>query len=755
MLPDALAHLLNPEQLQAVTAPRGPLLVVAGAGTGKTRVVTCRVAHLIRQGIPPYRILAVTFTNKAAREMKARIEAGVSGQSVWAGTFHSFAARVLRREAELVGFTPDFSIYDEDDAKSTVKAVADGIMLTDAVEDLEIDDVRREISGFKNACVAPEEVASADRRTRFIADAYRLYQAALRERNAMDFDDLLLNLHNLLTGNADVRGRYASRFDAVLVDEYQDTNAVQARIVDILSEKHGNLTVTGDPDQSIYSWRGARLENILQFQARYPEAVVVRLERNYRSTPDIIRAADTLIRNNAERLERGLRSQADSGTPVAVAMVDDEFAEARWILELVESRIRSSANDYSDFAVLYRTNFQSRALETVALEYGIPYVVFGGQAFFERQEVRDVIAYLRLVLNPSDAAAFRRALVRPSRGVGEKTVDRIVAYASAHAVDLFAAVDALAQAGAFGARQTSGLNAFISLRRTLLSLPPSPVAPFVRAVVSGAGFSEYWKEHKQADRIENVEELVNAAAQFDDDNPDGSLRSFLDMVSLVTDQDRATDSQTSGRVMFMTLHAAKGLEFPVVFLAGLAEGLFPHSRSIGEDSRGGALEEERRLCYVGMTRAMRELYLMSPAMRRIGGGMVRVQPSRFLSELPEDEIDWEDVRSTASSAFWSGASASRRSADFWSSGAPSYAKPSRSRRTPDASAASADAVERVYDEEYSAEVGFSTGDRVYHKVFGAGTVEQSGSQYVVVKFSSAGRKRLALSFAKLRKIGQS
>ncbi|HHN45871.1 MAG TPA: ATP-dependent DNA helicase PcrA [Planctomycetes bacterium] len=760
MLAERLAELLNAEQLEAVTAPRGPLLVVAGAGTGKTRVITYRVAHMVASGTPPYRVLAVTFTNKAAREMKSRIQNEIECGDAWVSTFHSFAARVLRRDAAHLGFTPDFSIYDEDDSKSVTRAALLETANTAAEVELSPQSVAAEISRLKTAGVSPDETRVHDLRSRIVRDCYAFYAKALQDNNAMDFDDLLLNLLRLLDGESEAREYWRGRFAAVLVDEYQDTNEIQARIVDALAEKHGNITVTGDPDQSIYSWRGARLKNILEFGQKYPGAKVVRLESNYRSTPDIVGAADALIKNNAGRLERSLRSIAGPGRPVTVALLDDDFAEARWVVERVKTLAMRGGYTYGDFAVLYRTNYQSRPFETICLDYEVPYVVVGGMAFFERQEVRDVIAYLRLALNPADEAAFRRAAVRPSRGVGAKTLDAVVAHARARSLDVLSAAAELVAARRLSSGQAAGLHEFVEIMQRLRSLPLAPVHNLVKAVVEGAGFRLYWDERQETERVENVDELLNAAAQFDEDNPESSLRLFLDMVALVTDQDRMAGEKTQGCLTLMTLHAAKGLEFPVVFLAGLAEGCLPHSRSLADEDNPDALEEERRLCYVGITRARRELFLASPAARRFGGAMVKVAASRFINELPERDIHYEDERrlygAAAGASFWSGAE-TRRFGNTWGGLAAGRSAASGGKRRKPAAARAADAereaVERVYDAQYSLETGFRKGDRVRHSVFGDGVVERAGSEHVVVDFQRVGRKRLAVSFAKLEKIG--
>ena len=758
---EKLPSLLNEAQLEAVTAPAGPLLVVAGAGTGKTRVITYRVAYLISKGAPQHRVLAVTFTNKAAREMKDRIQNEVECPDVWVSTFHSFAARVLRHEGQRLGYTSDFSIYDEDDSKSVIRDIALEISLKEKLEDLSPDDARKEISRLKNSLISPDEMNVVDMRTRLIAETYHKYDEALRSQNAMDFDDLLLNLMKLLENDNDVRDHYQQRFDAILVDEYQDTNSAQGRIVDIMSEKHLNLTVTGDPDQSIYSWRGARLQNILDFQKKYSNACVVRLERNYRSTPNIVAAADTVIRNNQKRLERALYTKTPEGKPVTVAVVDEEMAEARWVIEHIVSEVRLKKGTYNDYAVLYRTNFQSRAFETICLDYQVPYVVVGGQAFFERQEVRDVISYMRLIVNPLDEAAFRRAMLRPSRGVGEKTVDSIIAAARSNKSDLLSTIRKLGGEYKLPSRQADGAFAFLEMMEDLRKMPLTPVAPIVKAVIEGSGFKMYWQEKGEEERNENIDELLNAAAQYDEDNPESSLRGFLDMVSLVTDQDRISDQETQGRLVLMTLHAAKGLEFPVVFLTGLVEGSLPHSRSITSESGPDALEEERRLCYVGMTRARRELYLTTSGARRVGGGIMRVLPSRFLDELPKDGIEWEDTRSMREFSAKGAHSWDEVGMGAWDrttksgrgKGKPSSWSAKWRDESPKSVEKQRDAIERVYDEAFSAEAGFKSGDKVRHAVFGTGVVEKAGTDHVVVNFQQVGRKRLALSFAKLEKLG--
>lgn len=638
---------LNPEQRDAVEHGEGPLLVLAGAGSGKTRVLTARAARLIGEGLEPTRLLAVTFTNKAAGEMRERIEGliGSSTRGLWIGTFHSVAARILRMEAPHTSRTRAFTIYDEDDSIRTLK---------DVMESTGYDPkrwapraLRGRISNAKNALMGPAEYESEafDLLSEVVAKVYPAYQRELVRRNAYDFDDLLFETVRLLETVEGVRGRYAARFAYVLVDEYQDTNHAQYRMVKALASRHGNLCVVGDDDQAVYGWRGADIRNILDFEADFPGAHVVRLERNYRSTGSILEVANSVISRNLARKPKRLHTEREAGDPIEVVRCDDERAEAAWVSSQIEAG--RGTRGLNEFAVLYRTNAQSRAFEEAFRRAGIPYRIVGGVPFYERREVKDVIAYLRLLVNPADDIAFLRAVGWPRRGVGAKSLERLEELARAGG-DAGETVEPLALAAA-RARHEDGIPRMAArgLRRfadgladVRASLPASSAREALEACVATFGLATALAEEEDgADRLENVSELFAAAEAFERDDveaPDddaADLELFLQSVSLRSDLDEADFDGEA--VTMITLHNAKGLEFPVVFLGGLEEGLFPLSRAM---ETPGGLEEERRLFYVGVTRAMDRLSLTYADRRWRAGMASRSAPSSFIDELPEEHL---------------------------------------------------------------------------------------------------------------------
>ncbi len=637
---------LNPEQRAAVEHGDGPLLVLAGAGSGKTRVLTARVAHLVESGgIPPDRLLAVTFTNKAAGEMRERIGSliGRDTRGLWIGTFHSMAARILRREAPRLGRGRAFTIYDEDDSLRAIK---------DAMEECDYDprrwsprSLRARISSAKNACVGPSEYAvdTYDLMGRAVGEVYPVYQRLLIRRNAYDFDDLLFEAVRLLEQHQEARGHYADRFLHVLVDEYQDTNHAQYRILKALAGQHGNICVVGDDDQSIYGWRGADLRNILDFERDFPGAHVISLEQNYRSTGAILEVANAVIANNVERKPKRLRTERPVGERIQVVRTADERREASWVVKEIEARMPRVG--LRDCAVLYRTNAQSRAFEEALRRAGLPYRIVGGVPFFERREVKDLLAYLRLTVNPSDDAAFQRAVRWPRRGVGDVTLDRLQDAARETGESLLEAaarasgIEELPGAGGRALEDfAAGIARLAELQAT--AQPLEVLEACVRRFGLAAALEE---EEDGADRLENVSELFATAAAFDrsdveepdDESGDASdLELYLQSVSLrseIDDVDFDGDALT-----LMTLHNAKGLEFPSVFVAGLEEGLFPLSRAV-ESHQG--LEEERRLFYVGVTRAMDRLYLTYADRRWRAGMESRSMRSSFLDELPEEPVE--------------------------------------------------------------------------------------------------------------------
>ncbi|MEI8105684.1 MAG: UvrD-helicase domain-containing protein [Actinomycetes bacterium] len=709
---------LNEAQREAVVTTDGPLLVIAGAGSGKTRVLTYRVAHLLAAaGAQPNEILAITFTNKAAAEMRERIEEAVGprARAIWILTFHAACGRILRREAERLGYRSSFTIYDQADQVRLVKQ---------CLEELDRDPKRfvpraihTQISNAKNQLIGPDEYAQrvASFYDQTVADVYGLYQRKLFNLNAMDFDDLLMLAVDVLQRFPEVHERWAKSFRWVLVDEYQDTNHAQYILLKLLAGGHQNLMVVGDPDQSVYSFRGADIRNILEFEKDFPATKVIPLEQNYRSTNWILNAANTVIANNRERKEKELWSALGDGDPVRVIETEDEHAEARFVAAEIAGLLEYGYS-LGEVAVVYRTNAQSRVLEDVLVRQGIGYLVIGGPRFYERAEIKDAIAYLQVIDNPFDAVSLTRIANRPRRGVGDTSLQKLGAFAAATGITLW---DALGRADEAGLA-TASLKAVQGLRSLLQSLMAQAqelsIAELLRRVIERTEYEEYLTaglpKWEAEGKIENLEELVGVAQEYEADADEPSLSHFLQEISLHSDQDALRDADGAGQVTLMTLHNAKGLEFRAVFVLGLEEGIFPHSRSLEENT----LEEERRLCYVGMTRA-RERLVMTHAMRRsLYGRTDSNQPSRFLDELPAEGVERERL----APATWRGV------------GTP-VARRETAPRTdvPD----------------------LSTGDSVRHSTLGAGIVTRIEADGVVtVRFEDGAERRLMLEYAPLERI---
>ena len=655
-----LAGELNPAQVKAASHVDGPLLVLAGAGSGKTRVLTCRIAHLVEQlGIDPYHILAVTFTNKAAAEMKDRIERMLVQGDVpqWVGTFHSLSARILRREAETLGFRRDFVIYDGDDQLALVKRV---------MKDLEISDkrfapeaVRNHISGAKDQLLSPGEYRSQQGdffEQQVVARVYEAYQLALEDCNALDFDDLIMRLAVGYATHPDLLNRYQERFQYILVDEYQDTNRAQYEWINRLARKYRNLCVVGDDDQSIYAWRGADIRNILEFEKDYPEARVVRLEQNYRSTRLILKAGNEVIRNNRDRKGKELWTDNPSGERIGLVETLDDRDEARWICRKIRELRTGTGRVLRDFTLLYRTNAQSRTLEDELRRAGMPYVIVGGVRFFERKEVKDVLAYLKILVNGRDAISFRRMVNTPVRGIGAVSVGRVEQLAVERGIDYVEALYRAGDAGLSGkaARAAADLGEFLlRLRSRLQEISGAEAA---RSLLEKTGYLrelelEAVRNVEAEVRVQNVNELMAALEEAterpEEGQPVAGLEDFLEEVALVTDIDRWDESVDC--VTLMTLHNAKGLEFPVVFITGMEDGLFPISRAMESPTD---LEEERRLCYVGITRAKEQLFLTHANLRRRYGGASATLRSRFIDEIPDELVSRESTGRHYSRSSW-------------------------------------------------------------------------------------------------------
>ena len=628
---------LNPAQREAVLHTEGPLLVFAGAGSGKTRVLTYRVAHLTEQGIDPFHIIAITFTNKAATEMRERIGAITPmGEQVWVSTFHAACTRILRREIDALGYGSGFTIYDAQDSERLIK---------ECIKELKLDDkdypprkIAATISAQKNELISPceyERVTAGYYRESKIADVYVLYQKKLVASNALDFDDIIVQTVNLLTHHEHVRSKYQNRFRYVLVDEYQDTNHAQYRLVNLLVGDAHNICVVGDDDQSIYGWRGANIENILRFEKDYPNAKIVKLEENYRSTQHILDAANAVISRNDNRAAKSLWTKNDKGVPLKLYTAGTDREEGAFVAGVIGQMVQEGAQ-YSDFAVLYRTNAQSRIMEDQLVMHGMPYRLFGGVRFYERMEIKDVLAYLKAVNNPADDLAYTRIINVPRRGIGTTTISKVQEYAAINGIPFS---QALAQSEQIPGMKNKKLKDFSGFMTSCIeTAKDSPVSVLMEKILSETGYYQGLNDGtiEGEGRMENVDELMAKARQFERESEDMSLGRFLEDVALVADIDNYEED--SGAVSLMTLHSAKGLEFDNVFMVGMEENIFPSSRAIAEASKAD-LEEERRLCYVGFTRARKILHV-SHAQRRLRyDGFVSNPPSRFLKEVPEEYVE--------------------------------------------------------------------------------------------------------------------
>ena len=635
---------LNPPQREAASTVAGPLLVLAGAGSGKTRVLTYRIAHLVRElDVPPWRILAVTFTNKAAGEMRQRIEQliGDQAQNLWIGTFHAICARLLRYEAQAFGLDPSFTIYDEDDRRTLMRRLFAALNIDD--KDLAPRAVISQISSAKNAMIEPARYTQEANgpRQRQIGELYAAYETALRQNNALDFDDLLVEVVRQYDRHKDVLARYQDRFQYILIDEYQDTNRPQYLLTRQLAGQHRNICCVGDDDQSIYQFRGADIRNILDFEQDYPEAHIVRLEQNYRSTGNILAAANAVIGHNQHRKGKELWTQSEAGERLELVQTDTDRDEARFIVRSIQKQLDNWDFNASEVAVLYRTNAQSRPLEEELQRARLPYTIVGGIRFYERREVKDLLAYLRLLVNPSDAVSLQRIINVPKRGIGGTTVERVQHYAREQGFTLYSTLGQLDQIPGLNARARKHLDEFHRLLQTLRQRHGEvALEELVEEVLEGSGYRAMLHAENTPEaeaRRQNVEQLQAFISEFAQTNEEATLTSFLEETALMTPQDDAEAEKNQGGITLMTLHSAKGLEYPLVFICGLEEKLFPTMRAVEEEAADPqAVEEERRLFYVGITRAERRLYISYARLRYTYGNLVETLPSRFLEEIPQD-----------------------------------------------------------------------------------------------------------------------
>ncbi|CAB4765299.1 MAG: DNA helicase PcrA [Actinobacteria bacterium] len=742
MSPDPLIDGLNPQQKAAVEHAGGPLLVVAGAGSGKTRVLTRRIAYLMaRRGAAPYEILAITFTNKAAGEMKERVAelVGPIARSMWVSTFHSACVRMLRQEATRLGYTNSFSIYDQADSLRLITIVSKELNLD--AKRYPARQFQSMISNAKNELLGPSDYLNSTQNQfeQVVAEVYAVYQKRLQMANAMDFDDLILKTVEVLQRFPETKARFRSRFRHVLVDEYQDTNHAQYQLIRELvgTDADGlppaELCVVGDADQSIYGFRGATIRNILQFEMDYPNATTVLLEQNYRSTQNILNAANAVITQNESRKEKNLWSQAGAGAPLVGYVAESEHDEANFIKDEIRTLQNAGTSQPGDTAIFYRTNAQSRVFEEVFMRAALPYKVVGGVRFYERKEVKDLLAYLRVLANPSDEVSLRRIINVPKRGIGDRALDYVDAFAQSEFTSFWQGLHRCNEISDMPARAASSVHEFLSMIGALRVLVEAKVRPsvIIEAVLEQSGLlAELSSSTDPQDevRVENLQELVAVSMEYEErpfealgEDEEISLAGFLEQVSLVADADEIPEGEDHGGVVtLMTLHTAKGLEFPTVFLTGLEDGIFPHSRTLGEKNE---IEEERRLAYVGLTRAEQRLYLTRAEYRSSWGAPNYNPPSRFLEEIPEEVIQWRNKSVTSSPI------SKRR--DF-------TAPPPRATG------------------KKSVAMDLAVGERVSHDTFGLGTVTALSGEgdraEATINFGQYGEKRLLLRYAPVEKL---
>ncbi|MBR5547704.1 MAG: DNA helicase PcrA [Clostridia bacterium] len=750
---------LNREQRKAAETLEGPVLILAGAGSGKTRALTYRIANLIDHGVAPWHILAITFTNKAAKEMKERVNqlVGESGNDVWVSTFHSMCARILRRDIEKLGYSRSFTIYDDDDQSSVLKELYKTLNIDE--KNMNPREVRAKISDAKNRLLGPDEwfaESPRDFRSQQFHDLYSAYEKKLRHSNALDFDDLLVRTLELFADHPPVLESYREKFQYVHVDEYQDTNFAQYSLVKLITHKSRNLCVVGDDDQSIYGWRGADIRNILSFEKDYPDATVIKLEQNYRSTANILDAANQVIAHNEGRMEKMLWTEAEEGDPIRVFCAGSERDEAAWICDRMQ-QLRMTGHDFGKMAVLYRSNAQSRVIEDMLVRAGIPYRIYGGLRFYDRKEVKDIVAYLRVIVNPSDDASLRRIINTPRRAIGDTTVAELAKHAEQEDMPLFSALVDIPES--LSSRPRKCVSEFGDLMNDLIvAKEEMGLLEFVTHLIEKTGLkAQYTRDESDEGktRIENIDEFLGAVAEYEKAAETPTLEDYLENVALVSDLDNAEFGAKC--VTLMTVHSAKGLEFPIVFMTGLEENVFPTGRSVQNDE---GIEEERRLCYVAITRAQKQLYISYASQRMLYNQVNYNAPSRFLREIPtrllDNQLTAKRERSFPAPMESHVYSTPKRQPRYQAAesghglgagrsalGIPGVQKgftPSAASKMPSGAAPSL----------------FKVGDRVMHRKFGQGTVSEirgTGTDArVMIHFASYGLKEFVLSIAPIVKV---
>ena len=761
---------LNNKQYEAVINTEGPCLIIAGAGSGKTKVLTHKIAYLIQEkNVLPWNILAITFTNKAANEMKERIAnlVGDVAQDIWMGTFHSICVRILRKFIDRIGFDTSFIIFDTSDQRTMIKT---------CLKDLNIDDkmftdrsVLSEISNAKNQMLEPEAytaIANGDFRKEKIATVYELYQKRLKENNAIDFDDIINYTIKILNENPDVLEYYANKFKYVLVDEYQDTNKAQFTLITLFASNYGNITVVGDSDQSIYAFRGADISNILNFERDFANAKIIKLEQNYRCTGNILKAANSVIKNNETKYKKELWTENEQGNLPKVYSAENEYDEGSFIVEQINRLRREEYFKYSDFAILYRMNTQSRAIEDILRREDIPYKIVGGLKFYERKEIKDIISYLRLIQNPSDNLSLKRIINEPKRGIGKTSLDNIEALANQNEISMY---EIIKNADQYGLNRVfANSREFISVMEELRAKKDDLViSELIKQTLNKTGYTKALEDENTIEaenRIENLEEFLTVAMEFEEESADNGLSEFLEGITLSSDIDNMEDTEDT--VTLMTLHSAKGLEFPVVFLVGMEEGIFPGYKSISEPKD---LEEERRLCYVGITRAKQYLFLTCSKQRTIFGSTSCNPVSRFLKEIPADLLDGYEEALGDNSKEDNEFGDSKYSWTYGSKNAGTIKSYKLEKQEPVMAAKTnnesgylfrtAESFLNSLKKPVGQDVDLSKygeGVRVFHKKFGEGTIQSAEPEgddlKVDIQFDKVGHKRLMAKFAKLEVI---
>lgn len=741
---------LNEMQKKAVLQTEGPVLILAGAGSGKTGALTVRIAHLLETGIKPWNILAITFTNKAAREMKERVEklVGDGARDMWISTFHSTCVRILRREIHLLDYENQFSIYDGDDQEKIMREAFKRLNMSTTDKSFSVKGAMSVISHLKEEMTSWEDYAQKvdrdDLKAVRIAKVYQTYQMMLKENNALDFDDLIYKTVLLFRQHPEVLEKYQDRFRYIMVDEYQDTNTSQYELVAMLAAKYQNLCVVGDDDQSIYGWRGANIRNILDFEKDFPNTVVIKLEQNYRSTKKILEAANAVIHHNQTRKEKSLWTENDAGSILHIYKADNEYDECRFVAEKIKE-LEKQGRTRNEMAVLYRTNAQSRTVEDQMVKKGIPYRLFGGVRFYERKEIRDILSYLKVMANPADTIALRRIINVPKRGIGETSLDKLAAFADENNISLYAALSRLDEVTTLKTRLPKFKDFYALFEHLREDAEGLSVAELIDAVVKRTGYLQLLLSEgtdEALSRIQNIDEFVNKAAEFDKANPEGNLEGFLEEVALVADIDGFDEGEET--VALMTLHSAKGLEFPYVFIIGMEEGIFPGYRAVmygGEKE----IEEERRLCYVGITRAKEELF-MTHAKSRMQHGITQYNPpSRFLKEIPADLVDMPTRQVS-------------EMAKKYEMMAQAKLQPAGRKNVMPPAAKYGVGVKKEMPAPKDFQLNYGVGDKVRAPKYGIGTVvaiNNGGADFEVeVSFGAKGTKKFMARLSKLIKVSE-